>query len=516
MNPFQWLRSFGYDATEAKNKRKAPTGLLRGEDAELLPEQRRRLLSSSRDLQRNFSLAAWMVRRHLDYVSTFAFQAKNGNEQLDDLLEAKIKEYSKADNCDVAGRHGLHNMIRLTEARKTIDGDCGLIKLIDGRLQAIEGDRIKTPLGGASGYPEKEFTQGVRCDVAGKALEYAVCRRGDSANAFIFERLVPRSNLYLHGAYERFDQVRGISQLAAAINTLRDTYEGFEYALAKLKVDQLFGLVFYRQSDEPLGHITAEEEDSEPKYQVDFGKGPWSMELDPGDRAEFLESKSPSEEFQSFTQTMISVALKALDIPYSFYAENFTNYSGARQALLQYQQSADIKRADVATMLDDLTAWRIRLWIMDGELPNNIDWQWQWIPRGLPWIDPLKEIQAEIEAIDTGLDNPEDICQRHGRNFYENIDKIQRCRQYAEERGVKLMTRGASKPDEEETKPGQDAKALPIDDREGNQSQGSGVSRRSQGRHLSQRPHSRRQRHHAGRSSGTRRMDRRHDASANR
>ena len=35
--------------------------------------------------------------------------------------------------------------------------------------------------------------------------------------------------------------------------------------------------------------------------------------LDPGDKAEFLESKSPSTEFQAFSQVMVSVALKALD-----------------------------------------------------------------------------------------------------------------------------------------------------------------------------------------------------------
>jgi hypothetical protein len=35
--------------------------------------------------------------------------------------------------------------------------------------------------------------------------------------------------------------------LAAAINTLRDTYEGFDYALAQAKVAQMFALAFYRE-----------------------------------------------------------------------------------------------------------------------------------------------------------------------------------------------------------------------------------------------------------------------------
>jgi hypothetical protein len=62
---------FGYDAVESKNRRQAPTGRLRSEDKELLPHQRRKLTSAARDIHRNFTIAAWAIRKHLDYVSTF-------------------------------------------------------------------------------------------------------------------------------------------------------------------------------------------------------------------------------------------------------------------------------------------------------------------------------------------------------------------------------------------------------------------------------------------------------------
>jgi hypothetical protein len=53
---------FGYDAVESKNRRQAPTGRLRSEDKELLPHQRRKLTSASRDIHRNFTIAAWAIR----------------------------------------------------------------------------------------------------------------------------------------------------------------------------------------------------------------------------------------------------------------------------------------------------------------------------------------------------------------------------------------------------------------------------------------------------------------------
>src|SRR6187401_3489249 len=93
---FGWsFSSSTYDAVHAKNKRSAPTGILRSEDAELTPADRRKMLSASRTLHRNFTVAAWMIRKHLDYVSTFTFQARTGNDSLDDSLEKLVRWWSQ-------------------------------------------------------------------------------------------------------------------------------------------------------------------------------------------------------------------------------------------------------------------------------------------------------------------------------------------------------------------------------------------------------------------------------------
>lgn len=447
--PSLWQRmtSFGYDAIEQRGRRKAPAVMLQSEDAEAAPLKRGKLTTEGRNLVRNFSIARWMLNQHLNYVSTFSFQSKTGNATLDSEVERLVKEvWNKRENCDIGGRHSLPQLIRLAEARRTVDGDCGLIKMASGHIQALEGDRIRSPesFGPGSQVKASDLCHGVQLDASGRAVAYAVCKRGSSANSFVFERMVPASNLYLHAAYDRFDQVRGASPIACAMNVLRDTYEGFDLALAKIKVSQLFGLAITRESPEGAAEYTPEvDEEGNPtgRYQVDFGKGPCLLELDPGDDAKFLESTSPATEQQAFFETMIQVALKALDIPFSFYNESFTNYSGARGAFLQYEQAAEIKRHAVRDMLDYLTAWRLGLFIQDGLLPGVTFEQlrWQWIPRGMPWLDPLKEVQAEVQSMDALLDNAEDIAQRHGRNFYDNVDKQAACIAYAKSKGVPFL-----------------------------------------------------------------------------
>lgn len=427
-------RLFGYDATEAKNKRKAPDGILKSEDNELTPDQRRKLVSSARDLQRNFTIAGWMVRKHLDYVSTFNFQSKTGDKDLDKTIEGLMREWSKAANCDVAGRHSLARFIRLAESARTIDGDLGILRVADGRLQAIEGDRIRTPTAGSSlpnNLKAADFCHGVRLDNAGRAIEYAICRRGRGGDfspqdsTFIFERTESADNLWLHGYFTRFDQVRGIAPMAAAINTLRDCYEGCDYALAKMKVSQLFALAVFRDTDESLGNPTATDEDGS-GYKVDFGKGPVFLDLKGNDKAEFLDSKSPSVEFQQFAATTIGMALKGLDLPYSFYAENFTNFSGARQALIQYDLSARSKRQSNIDLLDAITRWRIALWILEGKLPGTLDLSvpfWRWISVGVPWIDPAKEVQGNVDALAAFLTSRTRILKEQGDDFDEILDE---------------------------------------------------------------------------------------------
>lgn len=257
---FNWtLSSSTYDAVHAKNKRSAPTGILRSEDAELTPADRRKMLSASRSLHRNFTVAAWMIRKHLDYVSTFTFQARTGNDSLDDSLERLVRWWSQKGNFDVTGRFSRHQFTRLAEMRRTVDGDMGVMKLSSALLQAIEGDRIRTPYAGLpADYSAADFTHGVRTNAAGKPLEYCICKRGATNDAsgatanFEFERIVPARNLCHFGYFDRFDQVRGISPIAPAVNSLRDTYEGIDYALAKMKVAQLFGLVFYREKSDDI------------------------------------------------------------------------------------------------------------------------------------------------------------------------------------------------------------------------------------------------------------------------
>ncbi|TWT63188.1 phage portal protein [Rubinisphaera italica] len=471
-----------YAAAEGSTRRQAPPLNLRTEDHVLKTSARKRLISNSRDLRRNFALAGWVIRKHLDYVASFEFQMQTPNKKFNAAVEKLMKRWSKP-NCDVSGRFTLRKMLRLLESKAVLDGDAGFMKVAQFRngkrfpkLQGIEGDRLMNP--DKPKDPDR-WEKGIKVDSAYRHQAYGIGRRTRNGRLEL-ERVVTASRMVWHNGYvENFDQIRGISPLAPGLNTMRDTYEGFDYALARMKIAQLFAFKITRKMEQleeeagGYGLKTATDEDEETgeskKYEVDFGRGPAFLDLDPGDDAAFLESAQPSDQFQSFTMHAIQMSLKALDIPFSFYSEDFTNFFGSRGALMHYERSCSDRRETLQEILRQITIWLLQIWIIDGDLELPKGWtigdlEFYWNSVGIPWWDPAKEIKGDLMAIKAGLDTPQRICKERGRgDFYENLEELKKAKDAAEDLGLELSF---DAPGEAKPKPAKEGEDDADDDEE--------------------------------------------------
>ncbi len=429
VSPFK----FGYEATVSGTRRKAPVSDVKGEDDHLNPIERRALISTTRDLRRNFALSAWMIRKHLDFVATHEFQSKTGNKEFDEKFESLMLWWGNKRNFDVAERHSMHGFIRLAESGRCVDGDFFIQKTRKGRLVGIEGDRIANPVMGVrrNKIIMKDYKRGVKVNKAGKAVSYLLNNRVNDGSQLQFDRTLNARDIIHFSYWDRIDQIRGISPLAPGINPMQDTREAIVYALGRAKVSQLFALALKRSSGDSPGQISggtdADGDEDKSEFVVDFNTGPVQLDLDPEDEATFLESKQPSTELQTFLHSVIGLALKSLDIPLSFYDEAYTNYSGARQALVLYFQSAKEKQRAVQDLLNELTHWRLMLWILDGiiTLPGNMtisDVLWEWHPAGIPWIDPAKETIGDMKAVELGVSTRQQIVKRaHGKSWKNDV-----------------------------------------------------------------------------------------------
>ena len=452
--PARRMQNFGYDAVVKSGKRRMAAPILRSEDYELLPVDRKQLTASLRDLSRNFAVFRWLIERHLDYCTNFKFKFRSANKQLNKLVETRVSRWCKRTESDVARRHPFQRCLRLAESSALLANDCLAVKLADRRIQWIEGDRLANPGGGLPpGIDGKKLVHGVQVDDYGAAVAYCVCRRGQKGNAYqtpntlIFEEMVEADDAILHGFYDRFDQVRGVSPLACALNSLQDVYEAKTYALGRMKVDQIFAMAVYRGSSEG---ITERADDGQDYTQLPIGNGPLVADMDIGDRIESIQSSQPSSNFQEFMQKAIAFCLKALAIPYSFFDESYTNYSGARQALLQYEAAADKRREALRELLDDITDWLLQLLILDGELPeiDPADYSWEWVSASLPWIDPMKEAQANIALIGANLESEISVLKSQGRDLEDIIAERKLAMEMIREAGLQATVEQSQKPAE--------------------------------------------------------------------
>lgn len=429
----------GYEAATSSKKRRTASPIMQSEDKECTATQRKQLNASARDQRRNIPVMAWALRKHVDFVSSFEFQSRCEDEGLNTEIENLLKWWSAAGKCDAAGRHRLSRIMKIAEACRTIDGDIGLMKLASGELNAIESDRIRQPkrrtnVKGKSDIDPADFTNGIKCNPAGRALGYAVHTR--KGTGFELDRIVPASNIFFHGYFSRFDQVRGITPLTTALNAMQDLHESFDYNLLKAKMHALFGLAIVSDA-ETTGFEEVDQDDGETgdedteKYDVKLDGRPMKLELDPGDDVKIIESHSPSNEFQTYSELMIRLSLLALDIPYVFFNSKGSSYSAARSDLLLYLQSAKAKREDNRELLNNITTWKIGQWIGAGllKLPAKMkfrDIKWEWVPSGIPWIDPLKEAKANGEAINLKIKSRKRICTEMGYDWDEEYRQIQK------------------------------------------------------------------------------------------
>jgi capsid protein len=430
---------FGYDGASSSSKNRKPKKMkLMSEDKQLRATDRKVLQSTTRDLRRNEVAARWILSKHIDFVVRHNFQPSTGDEALDDTLRDFYNYCSKKEQFDISGRYDLNTFMRMLESSAVVDGDVYCVRQRGGYLQAIESDRIRqptflaeksgvTPSNGEYESPLKDWVQGVKIDVTGRHKSYAVWKRAE--NNYEFERNVSAKKVIGMGFWDRFDQTRGISPLAAVVDTIMDLNESYDYALAKAKVAQLFALSITRDAQWGLGD-DEQDGDSDPNRSVSFDKGPQILDLDPGEEANFLSTTTPETATQDFWKDMIGLTLKSLNIPYSFWDESYTNFNGSRTALILYLRSCEKDRERQVSFRNDWFMWRLKIGILKGEIqlpatfeidPKN----WLWVPDGLQYWDTMKEASADEKLVNIALRSRTEIRrERYGDEWADVAKKL--------------------------------------------------------------------------------------------
>lgn len=442
------LDKLKYRAVESDTLRRPIYVSSKSEDRELTQRDRQTLISDARDSLRNFTLAGFVLRKHLQTVSYYRFSAGTPDPAFNTELERRVDRWKNRKFCDAAGRHGFETLMYLIESHRAIDGDVGINRLSNCKLQIIEGDRIRNPIGSEL---SDEWVHGVKVNNFGCALAYAVSKR-TTTGGFEHERYISAKNFDLLGYFTRIDQVRGVSLLAPATKMFAQVTEALELALGKIKTEQAIGIITNLIGDSALMNDgkTSEQrlEEFDKRARDVFGPGLIHLGLSPGEDARIFESNSPSANFQTFIESIIRLVFAAFDVPYSFYDGSAATFFSQKGEFEQYIDSIERKQAPTIEMLNSwMTDWLWPNWMMDETDPLILPPGWNlndlakdcgWSGAGLPTWRMLSNVKEMIAAIGAGLISPVEVIRDYGFEPTKNLDDVAKMREYANTKGIEL------------------------------------------------------------------------------
>ncbi|HWQ34879.1 MAG TPA: phage portal protein [Blastocatellia bacterium] len=429
----------------------------------------RNLRARSRDLSRNNDYVKkflQMVRTNVVGPAGIRLQVRARNEnapadapELDHdfnrMVEAAWREWSHKEHCTASGRLSWHDAQKLFVRTLARDGEVLVRKirttgkygfalkfidvnwldeqfnhrLPDGNriIMSVEVDDDDRPVAYWLTPPTDEYTYpGAVWDGSGQRHRVRV----------------PAAEMIHCYIAEDENQTRGVPWCYTAALRLK-MLGGYEEAeLVAARVGACKGGFFKRPEDE---QFTGEDDQTQLIEQVEPGM---LQELPPGWEFQQYDPNHPNTNFGAFIKSVLRGVAAGLEVSYTSLANDLesVNYSSIRAGLLEER---DVWRDLQAFMIEHFCRPVYLAWLeaamLTGALPlRAADYERllapAWQPRGWAWVDPLKDVQASILAIETGLATRTDVLAEQGEDFAETVELLAAEAALLEQHGIRVSS----------------------------------------------------------------------------
>lgn len=420
--------------------------------------QGKTLRARARQLARNNAYAAKFLTMCVENIcgpQPFRLQAKakNAKGKLDDWanrkIEAEWQRWGQATNCDLAGRLTWSAMQRLIVRNLACDGEA-LILLADGsgpyglQLQVVDVDRLdedkNEQLTGG-----RVIVAGIEYDQSGKTLAYHLLRRKaqtwETGITRDYDRV--KANRILHLFVSDFaEQHRGIPWMYAAMLQLNQLGAFEEAAVIAARVGAS-KMGFYTTPDLRLLDSNADAKDVYGRPVQDAEPGHFDM-LPPGVSFQTYDPAYPDAAVGPFIKSCLRGVSAALGVSYHSLANDLesVNFSSARAGVLEERERWMALQTWLADNLQRPIYERwLGLAILTGKLPFKEQEKYREVtfrPRRWAWVDPLKDINANIEAIKWGIKSRTAVVEESGGDLEDVFAELAAEHEQAETVGIEI------------------------------------------------------------------------------
>lgn len=222
-------------------------------------------------------------------------------------------------------------------------------------------------------------------------------------------------------------QLRGITWLAPVLLRLHELDQFEDAALVKAKVAALFA-GFITDPDGTVGGLSGN--NSNGVLQV--GMEPGSLiPLPPGADIRF-STPTENDAYAPFVKNHLRAVAAGIGVPYEMVSGDLegVTYSSIRAGLIEFRRRVDQLQHNVVVHLFCRPVWErfVRLSILSGVLPaRDFDHNpsaylaCDWLPPKFDYVDPKKDVEAEILAIEAGLKSRTQAISERGYDA-EQVD----------------------------------------------------------------------------------------------
>jgi lambda family phage portal protein len=417
----------------------------RAADLELLSDADT-IRARARDLVRNNAYAKGIInarRRNIIGCGIYP-QSRTTNERFNAAAESLFDRWQK--QCDVTGRLSFYELQGLCQTEMDEAGEClvHFVKLNDPSrvlplaLELIEADRLISDsiYARKAAQPGNEIRRGVEIDRYGRPVAYHIWERNpNDLNSFRqVARRIPAEECVHLFRQERIDQTRGISLFAPVVLWLHHLKNYMEAEQISKRVASCFGVAIETMAGPADGGIfPAAGEDSADTNGNSFDhlEAGIVARLFPGEKASVINPGRSEAGAQTWITLMLRSMAVGTQLSYERLTRDYsqTNYSSNRAADLEDRRDfRPLQEAMIRQLCEPV--WRKFLasaveadkftsfpdvFTFVANYDRYAEHVWQ--APGWEWVDPVKEVTADILAVEKGFDTLADSLGRRGKDW---------------------------------------------------------------------------------------------------
>lgn len=420
-----------------------------------------------------------MVTTNVVGPAGFRFQARVYDQPgkpdtlANDAIERAWERFSRKGVCDVTGRQSLIGLQQLAIKAAARDGEF-MFQIVRGKaagnpfgiaLQMLDIDRLDTGYNQPATQGANAIRMGVEINAYGRPVAYWLkgshpgevyqINLGYQENA---RQRIPAEDIIHEFISDRPEQVRGMPWAHAAMLRLNNLggYEEAAVIAARVGASKMGFFTTPDGQSHPIGTGT-EDGTAEAALTMDADPGVFQS-LPEGVNFQPFNPDYPTAMYADFVKANLRGVASGLGVAYHALANDLegVSFSSIRSGTLEERDAwMLIQEWFAQSFLDRVHAEFMQSALAFGQIlmPNGSALPVAKLDkfsahtfqgRRWEWVDPLKDIEADIAAINAGLKSPQSVAAKLGLDYEDLLVEIKAAETLRKTMGVVLASEQAA------------------------------------------------------------------------